>query len=309
MKTIDDLPSADMIINLLKVICPGCGLKSILPVDSSHSNHTHLIEAVKPDGAISRIIVRRYSAYGNRNRSEKARREFMALKFVRDNGIPAPEPIYLDEQGEILQSPGIVTKYVEGKHDMNPGNPDRWAAALAGMLAKIHALPCTIPDGSFILDANGEAAWFLRDGIIPEFMQTHPQGIKVWEAAARLFKKIKFPPRSLVHIDYWPGNILWQAGKISAVVDWEDAAYGDPAIDVAYARMEMSILGLAPAADTFLREYEKLTGQEVANLIFWELAASAKPMFSPPTWDVVDVPRRERFDLFVRNALKKAAAG
>jgi aminoglycoside phosphotransferase (APT) family kinase protein len=70
------------------------------------------------------------------------------------------------------------------------------------------------------------------------------------------------------------------------VIDWEEAAYGDPAVDLAYARMNMILMGLPEAAEEFLRIYELETGRPVKNLGFWELAASVRPMIDPVDWKV-----------------------
>jgi len=304
----DNIPSENTIAYLLKNISPGSKFKSISEVEGSYSNYTHLIEAELPNSEIARFIVRRYAIFSNYDRGEKARREYKALEFAYKHSIPVPKPLYLDETGIILKTPGIVTGYVDGKIDLSPGDPVKWAEAMAETLAKIHCLPSAIEDNSFLLDADKEASWFLRDDYIPEFMKTYPRGMDVLKAAFRLYPEIKKINPALVHIDYWPGNILWKDQRIVAVVDWEEAAYGDPAIDVAYARMEMCVLGFASAADRFLNIYEKLTGKQTANLLFWELAAAARPMYSPETWNIIDALRRDRFDQFVENVLEKVDA-
>lgn len=65
---------------------------------------------------------------------------------------------------------------------------------------------------------------------------------------------------------YWPGNILWREGQIAAVVVWEEAACGDPGIDVANGRMNLLLLGLDTAAETFVHVYEAEMGRRVENL-------------------------------------------
>jgi thiamine kinase-like enzyme len=44
---------------------------------------------------------------------------------------------------------------------------------------------------------------------------------------------------ALLHGDFWPGNILWKNGRLTAVIDWEDAALGDPVADFANSRLEI----------------------------------------------------------------------
>ena len=108
----------------------------------SYSNLTHIVIARDASGDEFRIVVRRYKIFGLYDRGEKARREFTALQCACRNGVPAPQPLYLDEVGELLGIPGIVTRYVPGSQIHSPVDPIAWAHTLAQTLAKIHAVPC-----------------------------------------------------------------------------------------------------------------------------------------------------------------------
>jgi aminoglycoside phosphotransferase (APT) family kinase protein len=271
----------------------------------SFSNYTHVVEAQDVCGSTFRLVLRRYAVFGNYDRGEKAVREYRTYELLREYGIPAPQPLYLDADGEFLGIPGIVTSYVPGQLVLSPSDPGHWARALARTLVQIHAVRCSATEKSFLLDANSEAAWFLRAGTPPQFVQDHPLGMAVWQTTHDHLARLQKTESALVHIDYWPGNVLWDENQISAVVDWEEAAWGDPAIDVAYCRMNMSIKGQAQAADEFLRTYERETRGQVANLAFWELAAAIRPMFDPQGWQIADSPRRDRFMQFVRSARER----
>ena len=121
-----------------------------------------------------------------------------------------------------------------------------------------------------------------------------------------------------LHMDFWPGNILWVDGRISAVLDWDASAYGDPAIDVGNFRMEMHLRGIKGAADPFLEYYQALSGP-VRNLGFWELACAARPLPDPAAWipepgdlgDLVVPVERAHTDYyeFVHDALGRAYEG
>jgi aminoglycoside phosphotransferase (APT) family kinase protein len=101
------------------------------------------------------------------------------------------------------------------------------------------------------------------------------------------------------------GNVLWEAGEISAVLDWEEAACGDPVIDVAYARMNMYLMGLPEAADEFLHAYEGETGHPVENLAIWEMAAAARPMDDLEAWNMDQEIIAGRFQRFMEEAIKR----
>ncbi len=75
-------------------------------------------------------------------------------------------------------------------------------------------------------------------------------------------------PVVFVQGDTGPGNFMYENGKVTAVVDWELAHYGDPMDDIAW-------LSLRTVQDTFthfpdrLREYEKLSGNTIDAQRVW----------------------------------------
>ncbi len=111
---------------------------------------------------------------------------------------------------------------------------------------------------------------------------------------------------------------MWQAGHISAVLDWDAASYGEPPIDIGYFRINMYLRGIKQAADHFLHRYEADFGP-VRNLGFWELAAAARPLPDPMAWisasrklgDSTAIDERANTDYyeFVANTTKRAIAG
>jgi aminoglycoside phosphotransferase (APT) family kinase protein len=299
-----EMPTAERIQALLHEIAPGSTLLAIEPLPGSYSNYTHLVDARSADGSELRLVVRRYRVFGSYDRGEKAHREFKTFALLQQHGIPCSPPLYLDPQGAVLGIPGIVTGYVPGTQIPSPSDPVGWARALAVMLARIHAVPCDAATQSFLLDADAEATWFLRAGAVPDYMAAHPDGAAVWQQVHDLSPNRQPVEPALVHIDYWPGNVLWHQGQIVAIVDWEEAAYGDPAIDVAYCRMELCLSGMGPVADEFLATYEASVGQPVANLGFWELAAAARPMFHAEG-RITKSPTREEFRSFIATASRR----
>lgn len=299
-----NLPSPASLQLALKMIAPGSEFVAVHSLEGDFSNFTHLVDARKPDGSLLQVVIRRYAVYGDYDRGEKARREFKTLQFLQSHHVPVPEPLFLDDTGAVLGSPGIVTRYMPGKLVMTRPYPPQWPEMLAKTLASIHTIPLNALQMPFLLDGNSEILWFLQSEGIPQYISDHPKGMALWQAiTAYLPQQISVEP-SLVHIDYWSGNILWHEGVISAVLDWEEAAQGDPGIDVAYCRMDMILNGMNEAADAFLAAYEREMGQPVANLGFWELAAAVRPIFSPDGW-ISESPARERFADFVDAAVQR----
>ena len=75
-------------------------------------------------------------------------------------------------------------------------------------------------------------------------------------------------PTVLVQGDTGPGNFMYEDGRVTAVVDWELAHFGDPMDDIAW-------LSLRTVQDTFtyfpdrLREYEALSGNRIDAERVW----------------------------------------
>lgn len=299
------LPSPKSLQFLLEAIAPSSTFIAIHPLEGDFSNSTYRVDGEAPSGASFQVVARQYAVFGDYDRGEKACREFKTLQLLKRYGLPVPEPLYLDDTGTILGSPGIVTQFVPGKLVMMPPYPPRWAETLAQTLANIHAVPINAADTSFLLDANREVLWFLKSkDSIPTYISAHPKGAALWQAMLAYLPNLISVEPSLVHIDYWSGNVLWDNGVISAVVDWEEASQGDSGIDVAYCRMDMILCGMHEEADTFVAAYEKEMGRPVANLGFWELAAAVRPLFTPEGW-ISEPPAKERFANFVDEAIQK----
>ena len=290
---------------VLNLVTPGSELISITTAQGSFSNYTHILTSRLQNGSLYRIVVRRYKLFGNYDRGEKARREFKTFELLNRYGIPAPAALYLDETGEVLEIPGIITRFVEGSLLLDaPSDPVVWARKLAGTLANIHAIPCGAEEQEFLLKGNPEASWFLNSDGPPGYMQAYPGGSELWQILRNRFPNIEPDLPVLLHLDYWSGNILWYEDEISAVIDWEEAAYGDPAVDAGYAAMNMVLMGLPEAADEFIKAYEAQTGRELRNLGFWELAAAVRPMIDPEVWKIHKPPGSNRFQNFIEGAKK-----
>lgn len=142
-------PSPDALQAVLEIIQPGSTFFAIHSLEGNFSNSTHLVDARASDGSLFRVVTRRYAIFSDYDRGEKARREFKTLQLLIRHGFPAPEPLYLDDTGATLGSPGIVTRFVPGRLILTQPFPPQWAETLAKTLAGIHRVPIHASDTSF----------------------------------------------------------------------------------------------------------------------------------------------------------------
>jgi aminoglycoside phosphotransferase (APT) family kinase protein len=176
------------------------------------------------------------------------------LEIVRAAGVRAPAPRYVDAAGEIFGTPCIVLEFVDGAPDEAPDD-DRVVDELANELAAIHRIG--IDELSFL----------------------------------RRLEHSDAPV--LLHGDFWPGNALWKDGRLVAMVDWEEAAIGDPLADVANARLELLWAYGAEAMHTFTQRYAALTGVDLADLSQWDLWADRRLTPRIPEWGLDDATQSD----------------
>ena len=264
---------------IVEAVAPGHRLLSVTPAQAAFTNTVQILDTVSPAGNRLRLVVKRMTDDPD---PERATADFHGLRIARKHGIPAPEPVLLDASGDLLGVPGIVTTFVEGTQNANPRDPNTWARDVAELLLRIHDVSPDADDRRHIYDGKEMGLYFLS-GDWPERMAGHPLSETIYGAIRDLRETLTADRPVFLHMDFWPGNILWLDGRISAVVDWDAAAYGDPALDVGYFRMDAYLRGIKEAADPFLEYYQASSGP-VRNLGFWELACAARPLPDPAAW-------------------------
>ena len=302
---------------IVETVAPGHRLVSLSPAPASFTNDASILDCRTPAGSQLRLVAK-LLVDEPVEAPQLAAASFHALRLVRAHGIPAPEPIYLDETGAVLGAPGIVTRFVEGRQETDRRDPVAWAAALARLLVRIHDISPSEKDRQHLFDGNHMALYILR-GDEPERRAGHALADVIYDTVRELRSSVSPVATSLIHMDYWHGNVLWRDRQVTAILDWDHASYGDPVLDVSYFRMNMYLRGIREAAEPFLECYEAESGAAVRDLGFWELAAAARPLPDPVLWipmsremgDASSTDERAGTDFveFVHDAKGRAHAG
>ena len=271
---------------IVQTVTPGYELESVKPTFASFTNEARILECRSPAGTPERLVVK-YLIDEPEEASRCAAAGFRALILAKAHGVPVPEPIFVDEVGEVLGVPGIVTRFVEGRQVWNPQNPALWAEGLARLLLKIHAIRPDYEHRRYLFNGLDEGLHMLRDDWSGERKDTHYLG-RYWvpfESCGQLsFPCVRCSFTWTIGME----TLFGMRDRVSAVVDWDFASYGDPAIDVAYFRLNQYLRGTKSAADLFLKFYEEGSGASVRNLGFWELAAAARPLPQPTSMGQTD---------------------
>lgn len=257
------------------------------------------IDVAAPDGRVERWVVRAHRiADGKPPEPAAAATEHALLLALADAGLPVPRPRLLDLSGAILPAPYLVLPFVEGTTAIPP--EARWRAIerMAGFLATLHRLDPPALALPPRIDPLAELpAWIPADGPLAA-------------VADRLSAVQHRPPtrRCLLHGDLWPGNVIWRGDALAAVIDWEDAALGDPASDVAVSRLELTWAHGPAEAAAFTADYTRQGGAPLDpdTLAPWDLYVSLAALSHMGAWGLP--PPREAHMRATAHAFAEAAA-
>lgn len=246
---------------VIERVLPGARVTASEPLTGGVSAEVLAVTVRLPEGKTERLVIRRHrNIDGKADRRDRAAREFALLERLHAAGVPVPEP-----RGFVAPDT-LVQARIEGDTTLPAGA----APAMARALAAIHAADLDgLPLLPEVVDPrSGLSEWLpdvdlaaIRDGVVPY------AGTPV-----------------LLHGDFWPGNLLWRNGELAAVLDWEDAALGDPLVDVACARVELACAAGDAMAEAFSGAYFELTRRDNARLPVWELYVATAALHYMDGW-------------------------
>lgn len=287
---------------LIAKIAPHDRVIRVWPLKGGYSADVTAVEVERPDGTRRKLVVRRHGAGNLTENPNVAADEVRLLAALQAAGLPVPQPLLVDASGELFPTPVIVVSFVDGLSEFAPPDPLAHAAELAGLLARVHAV--NTADLTFLPEFSSHVARQLDRVIIPNAPQNE-RTVRATLAAAWPWQPVN--PPVLLHGDFWPGNLLWRDGALAAIIDWEDAALGDPLADLGTARLELLWALGEPAMHAFTQRYQLLQPSlDYTNQPYWDLYAALQPSAALSTWGLdpaTEARMRERLAQFVDRAL------
>lgn len=276
-----DKQLARLLDDIAEAIAPGGSVTAVSRLTGGVSAETFALDAVTVGGEDRRWVVRRLSADSS-HRSLSPIGEYALLNELTNSGVPIARPLLF------VPPRTIVMEWVEGTNELPADGP----ASMGDALTRIHS-------------TRGELQLPLREDPLPFVAQV--LGVTPAEIAPRGAPAAP----TLLHGDFWPGNLLWRNGELVAVLDWEDAAMGDPTSDVACARVELAVAAGERAADVFTRRYGAQVELDPARLAVWDVYVSISALEAMDSWGLpADALRHRRSttEAFRDDAIARLAA-
>lgn len=214
----------------------------------------HAIEVEREVAPPLSLVLRRYTdARVRAAEPQYPRTEAAALRGLDGAaGVVAPRLIAVDETGATCDVPAVLMTRLDGRPTLTPPDVGVWVRGLAEALAAVHRL-----DGAALERSYGR--WHDPRMLEPPRWGQHPA------AWARLIEASRSHRPAgevvLLHRDYHPGNVLWEGGAVSGIVDWPNACRGVAGLDVGHCRRDIVITHGIEAAEAFLAAYGEASGR------------------------------------------------
>jgi aminoglycoside phosphotransferase (APT) family kinase protein len=246
--------------------------------------------------------------------------EFAVLKAAFAAAVTVPEPLFASDDPTVFGKPFFVMRRVNGiaaahriTRDpvLEPALP-ALAERLGRELARIHTIRPPRPDLAF-LPAYEDVGPAQQIAGFRAYLDRHPAPRPVLEWGIRwLETHIPAPAEPvLCHHDFRTGNYMLDGMRLTGILDWEFAGWGDPHEDIGwfcckgwrFARLDREAGGISDR-EPFYGGYESQSGRSIdpQRVFFWEVLASVR-------WAIIALQQSDRYMIGGERNLDLALTG
>jgi aminoglycoside phosphotransferase (APT) family kinase protein len=266
-----------------------------------------------------RLVLRAAGATGVPSSLDRLQ-EFAVLKAAFAAGVTVPEPLFAGADPTVFGKPFFVMRRAPGSAAahritrdpaLEPAFPEI-AERLGRELARIHTIRPPRPDLDFLTpyEDSGPARQIAG---FRAYLDIHPAPRPVLEWGIRWLETHLPAPGEpvLCHHDFRTGNYLLDGARLTGILDWEFAGWGDRHEDVGwfcskgwrFARLDREAGGIADRAP-FYHGSESESGRRIdpTRVRFSEVLASVR-------WAVIALQQSDRHIVGGERSLDLALTG
>lgn len=265
----------------------------LLTVSFRGGSHDGVLECVLRSDAPSGVAV-------SHSRAE----EFALLQAAFAAGVTVPEPLWLGDVSVfgrdffvMRKAAGTAAGFRLVKDMTLGGDREELVQRIGAEMAKLHGIVPPRADLSFLpLPACSPALQGVQE--FHAFLDAHHTPFPALEWGIRWLEKNApvTPQLVLTHRDWRTGNYMVDEQGLTAVLDWEFAAWSDPLEDIGwfcarcwrFGQFDKEAGGIG-SREALYRGYESVTGKQLDRdgVFFWEVYAHVR-------WAVIALQQGER---------------
>jgi aminoglycoside phosphotransferase (APT) family kinase protein len=240
--------------------------------------------ARKSDALIMRV-------YQGADGAVRAANECQNLHELHAMGYPVPRVVVLPERElSRFSQPFVLMERISGTvmwtplDSAPPHEQQELLRQVCGLFVSLHNLDWRpfVPHASHHVLLNpysfADQALSLAFDYHGRFPEVGMLPVIKWLEARRHMVPSARP--SPVHWDFHPGNILLRPDNSAVVIDWSGFGVSDARFDLAWSLLLVLSHAGAQMRDRLLQEYERITGESVEQLEFFEVFACARRLFA-----------------------------
>lgn len=259
---------------------PSAELRRVERLAGGVSADVYRLDLMLANGHNARIVLRVHGTGFSRHDAEL---EFRLLQSLHLSGLRVPKPMAFDASCKIMERPYLLIDFIQGSSQIRQSGIEACIRKMAFALIEIHTADInTLPDLPSRIDPLPELLDFLPDGSARSALRN---------TLTKLNDTAFNGSNVLLHGDFWPENLLWRDNEIVAILDWEDAAIGDPLSDVACTCLELRYRFGTPGMNLFKQTYSARAEIDPHRFALWQAYVSAAAQKYMSDWGLE--PKRE----------------
>ncbi|MEP2103990.1 MAG: phosphotransferase [Parasphingorhabdus sp.] len=275
---------------------PGARLDTLKRLTGGVSADVYRLDVLLPTGSALKVVLR---CHGPTHSGHDAELEFDLLGSLMETGLPVAQPLFVDTSCELLEYPYLLIGFVDGSSTAAQTMADKHIDIMAETLAMVHkteteAFPVLPP----------------RLNPLPELFDYLPVGPD-WQELRDNLSKLENTAFGgtpvLLHGDFWPANLIWQEDRIAAILDWEDAAVGDPLSDVACTCLELRYIYGEKGMLRFQKAYSQYRDVDENRFALWQIYTAAAAQHFMENWGL-EPSREDHMRRTATEVIKEATA-
>jgi len=299
---------ADDVRAAAELIIPDVASVQVEALEGGSSAFVARLELESPSSGQRWVVFRQHTdRTGKDHTSGVALKEFHLTRALAQAGFEVAAPLALHTDAP-SSGPWLVSEWVEGSTVVSEAEVGDALVQMSQFLARLHAMDLARLDGVDLA--------FIEDPVaaLPRYLKNDEIGEVVQQALAEGVRR-RPNPHVLVHGDFWPGNVMFDRGRLVAVLDWEDAQLGDPLADLACARVELTCAYGHHASELFSAAYLEAVRRlscelDEHDLALWDVYVSVTALSGMHLWGLSpaeESARRATTNQFLRTASRNLA--
>jgi len=232
--------------------------------------------------------------YPGNDALQKAAREFNVMKKLHELGFTVPFVSVLQSDNSPFEKPFIIMEKIDGPLMatvfLQSTNEKRQELLelFCSKFVELHTIDWRQFAGFFGVDPSLSKAEdpYLFIGrrlsdmrrTVDHFRRSEFAPVLDWLEA----RKLDVPCRrlSLTHGDYHPNNVILGRNGEAFVIDWGATGIADARVDLAWTLLLTSTHLYPELRESILAEYQRISGQEIEHIEYFEVMASLRRLFS-----------------------------